>query len=64
MVLAVAVSKLSVFSSVMSFELYSNVAFTLIAAGVIMIALKKHPIEIRDSLNAYLPPALRLKEEE
>ena len=37
---------------------------SLIAAGVIMIALKKHPIEIRDSLNAYLPPALRAKEEE
>ena len=36
----------------------------LTTAGVLMIAHKKHPLEIRDALNAYLPPALRSKEEE
>ena len=36
----------------------------LTTAGVLMIALKKHPLEIRDALNAYLPPAQRTKEEE
>ena len=36
----------------------------LTTAGVLMIAYKKHPLEIRDALNAYLPPALRTKEEE
>ena len=32
-------------------------------AGVLMIAYKKHPLEIRDALNAFLPPAQRVKEE-
>ena len=32
--------------------------------GVLLIALKKHPIEIRERLNAYLPPAMRKEEEE
>jgi len=36
----------------------------LTSAGVLMIAQKKHAIEIRDALNAYLPPRLRKKEEE
>ena len=36
----------------------------LTTAGILMIAYKKHPLEIRDALNAYLPPALRTKEEE
>ena len=36
----------------------------LTTAGVLMIAQKKHPIEIRDALNAYLPPKLRTKDEE
>lgn len=36
----------------------------LTTAGVLLIAQKKHPIEIRDSLNAYLPPKLRKKEED
>ena len=33
-------------------------------AGVLMIAYKQHPLEIRDALNAYLPPGQRTKEEE
>ena len=32
-------------------------------AVVLMIAYKKHPLEIRDALNAYLPPGQRTKEE-
>ena len=36
----------------------------LTTAGVLMIAQKKHQIEIRDALNAYLPPIQRKKEEE
>ena len=36
----------------------------LTTAGVLMIAYKKHPLEIRDALNAYLPPKLRTKEED
>ena len=36
----------------------------LTTTGVLMIAYKKHPIEIRDALNAYLPPGQRTKEEE
>jgi chemotaxis protein MotA len=36
----------------------------LTTAGVLLIAQKKHPIEIRDSLNAFLPPKLRKKEED
>ena len=36
----------------------------MIKAGVLLIAQKKHPLEIRDALNAYLPPAQRKKDEE
>ena len=36
----------------------------LTTTGVLLIAQKKHSIEIRDSLNAYLPPRLRKKDEE
>ncbi len=36
----------------------------LIKAGVLLIAQKKHPLEMRDALNAYLPPMQRKKEEE
>ena len=36
----------------------------LTTAGVLMIAYKKHPLEIRDALNAYLPPAQRSREED
>jgi len=36
----------------------------LTAAGVLMIAYKKHPLEIRDALNAYLPPKQRSVEED
>ena len=42
----------------------TDIEDALTTAGVLMIAQKKHPIEIRDSLNAYLPPKLRTKDEE
>ena len=36
----------------------------LCTEGVLLIAHKKHPLEIKARLNAYLPNALRFKEEE
>lgn len=36
----------------------------LCTEGVLLIAHKKHPLEIKARLNAYLPPAMRFKEEE
>ena len=41
-----------------------KVESALMTEGVLLIALKKHPIEIRERLNAYLPPAMRKEEEE
>jgi len=41
-----------------------KVESALMIEGVILVALKKHPIEIRERLNAYLPPAMRKTEEE
>ena len=41
-----------------------KVESALMTEGIILLALKKHPIEIRERLNAYLPPAMRKTEEE
>ncbi len=41
-----------------------KVESALMTEGVLLIALKKHPIEIRERLNAYLPPAMRKEEDE
>ena len=36
----------------------------MMTEGIILIALKKHPMEIRERLNAYLPPAMRKTDDE
>ena len=41
-----------------------KVESALMTEGMILVALKKHPIEIRERLNAYLPPAMRKTDEE
>ena len=41
-----------------------KVESALMQEGVILIALKKHPIEIRERLNAYLPASQRKDDEE
>ncbi len=41
-----------------------KVESALMTEGMILVALKKHPIEIRERLNAYLPPAMRKTDDE
>jgi len=36
----------------------------MMTEGIILIALKKHPMEIRERLNAYLPPIMRKVDDE
>tara|TARA_B100000900_G_C20087017_1_gene516419 strand:- start:65 stop:541 length:477 start_codon:yes stop_codon:yes gene_type:complete len=41
-----------------------KVQSALITAGMLLIAQKVHPLQVREKLNAYLPPKMRKKPED
>ena len=41
-----------------------KVQSALITEGILLIAQKAHPLQVREKLNAYLPPKMRKKPED